>query len=606
MTTTAADTDRRAELLARLLRKRRQEQQENDQITAGPATLTATASSQQHGLWLAGELNPRSSDYNMITVLRLRGPLDIRLLRAAVSGLIARHEGLRTSFVERDGSLRLVIEPPPGRFWIEPMDLSAVPESSRSQRVVQLISDCCRQRIELRRAPLLRVYLARLATEDYLLGYVLHHIISDGWSMQILAAELSEFYCAAAEGRPARLPAHTIQPSDVYRWQRERLGTEAVQRRLNGWRDQLSGMPPLRFPLDRSRPAVPNGAGSTVTVQLPTELIVRADELAAATDRTPFSVLIAAFAVLVQQRTGQYDLAIGTVFSGRVRTEMESLIGYFANTSVLRIRTADDQPIGELIRHCHDVVLDAQRMQDVPFPDVVNAVAPARQPGTNPLFQICFTLSRSGVTIAAPAFESVDAQLLDVDVRGSRFDLTFQVIEQADGGFVLKLEYVAELFDESTMLRLATDYRNLLRAMVAGNDGGSLTLSRLQRAVDLSIPAPTPTTIRERVTPSATNTGTSEPGPTADTTLRNELARIWAEVLDTADDPRDDQNFFEVGGTSLTAVRLRARIVSQFGVDIPLADIFAGGSIAELLPSIEAELVGGPAALTGPVGGSSA
>ncbi|HEX8094848.1 condensation domain-containing protein, partial [Jatrophihabitans sp.] len=179
-TAPSAGTDRRAELLERLRRKRRQEKQENDQITAEPWTGTAPLSSQQSGLWLAGELS--NASYNMIILMRLRGPLDVGALRTALAGLISRHEGLRTSFAEQDGIPQMRVDPPPGRAWFEQLDLSAVPEPGRYQRAVQLVTDSCQQRIDLRYPPLLRVFLARLEDGDHLLGYVLHHIVGDGWS----------------------------------------------------------------------------------------------------------------------------------------------------------------------------------------------------------------------------------------------------------------------------------------------------------------------------------------------------------------------------------------------------------------------------------------
>jgi acyl carrier protein len=378
------------------------------------------------------------------------------------------------------------------------------------------------------------------------------------------------------------------------------LANPVVQQRLEQWRDQLTGMPPLRLPLDRPRPVTASLAGRKVLVELPAELIDGADKLARATGRTPFSVLLAAFAVLLQHRSGQHDLAIGSVFSGRTRTEMESLIGYFANTGVLRIRTADEQPVDQLVQHCHDVLLDAQQIQDIPFPDVVNAVAPVRVPGTNPLFQICFTVSRGGVTIAPLSIDGVQAELISIQARGSRFDLLLQVTERADGSFVLMMEYATELFDESTIRQLAVDYRTVLRTMLA--EPGRLNVRQLQQISELSTPLPTPhqpaVATGEQPAPRPVESLPGEPDRAELGDLRNALVRIWEEVFGTGNGVRDDQNFFEIGGTSLSAVRLRAGILSEFGIDIPLADIFAGGSIAELLPHIEAGLLESSTATT--------
>lgn len=574
--------ERRAELLEMLRRRRRQQ---DDQITAEPWAGPAEMSNQQLGLWLATELNPRNTAYNMVTVMRLRGPFDVAALRKALSGLIDRHEALRTSFTEHDGVPRMDVAPAPGPVWLEEFDVSDVPEPGREPRALRLITDSCQQPMDLRTAPLIRAFVARLNGTDHLFGYVLHHIVADGWSMQIVVRELNERYRAELEGRVADLPPMALQPSDVYRWQRNRLSADGVQRRLARWREKLSGMPPLRLPLDRPRPAVVGSTEGRAVVELSPGLLDRANELARTVGRTPFSVLLAAFAVLMQQRSGQYDLAIGSVLSGRVRTELEPLIGYFANTAVLRIRTAADQPIEQLIRHCHEVLLDAQESQDIPFADVVNAVAPERVPGTNPLFQVCFTLAYRGYTNTLLEIGGAEVEPVPINPPGSRFDLSFQVTERAGDTAALSMEYAAELFDQATMLQLGADYRSLLQALLTDVDGAALTVGELLQASGLSGARPV----------DSADASLDEPEqPIELDDLQNLLREIWLEACGFGDEVRDDQNFFELGGTSLTAVRLRARIVSELGVDIPLADIYAGGSVLDLLPHVQTALTGAP------------
>jgi acyl carrier protein len=591
-------TERRAELLEILRRRRRQQ---NDEITAEPWTGPAEMSSQQLGLWLATELNPRNTAYNMITVMRLRGPFDVPALRRALSGVISRHEALRTSFAEQDGVPRMHVDPAPGRVWLEQFDVSEMPEAKREQRALQLIGDSCQQPMDLRCAPLLRVFVARLDSVDHLLGYVLHHIVADGWAMRILLDELNERYRAEVEGRIVELPPPPIQPSDVYRWQRKRLSAGTVQLRLAQWREKLSGMPPLRLPLDRPRPAIVGSMEGGALVELPPGLLPRATELAQAVGCTSFSVLLAAFAMLMQQRSGQYDLAIGSVLSGRVRTELEPLIGYFANTAVLRIRTAADQPVDQLVRHCHDVLLDAQETQDIPFADVVNAVAPERVLGTNPLFQVCFSLAHRAHTNTLLGFDGVQMEQVSVTSPGSRFDLSFQVTERADGTGSVILEYAAELFDENTVLELAADYGRLLQALLSDDNSATLTVGELLQASRLGASADgqaddagsAETDLAGAPTDGSAELPAAAPEPDNPIEigeLRDLLRQIWQEACGAGEDVQDEQSFFEIGGTSLTAVRLRSRIVSEFGVDIPLADIYAGGSVRDLLPHIEAAL----------------
>ncbi len=420
----------------------------------------------------------------------------------------------------------------------------------------------------------------------------MHHIVGDGWSMPILTRDLSELYNAARTGRPAQLPELAVQPIDVYTWQRQRLNGEQGRQRLEFWRNQLAGMPQLRFPTDRPRPVQPSFAGRTVSVPLPSELIERADAEAAASGKMPFAVLLAGFAILLRQRCDQHDLAIGSVFSGRVRTEMEQLIGFFANTAVLRVRLADEQPVSSVIEHCHEVLLDAQRMQDVPFTEVVNAVQPERVPGANPLFQICFTLARDRVQVAPVAIDGMAAEQFTVLPRGSRFDITFQVTQLPDGQFDMQVEYAGALFEESTVHRLAVDYRELLTRMLPATGLAGLTVGELQQQCELAKPVQVrPAEGAARVAAEPEPDGWAELPDDGTGLLCDELASIWSEVFDVpAGQYSYDQSFFEVGGTSIQAVRLRTRIENSFGVDIELADIFAGGSVAELAASIEAAL----------------
>jgi acyl carrier protein len=623
MTSTGeAGVDRkRAELLEQLLRQRRLAKADQDRIDVVPREETAALAPQQEGLWLAAEVRPDETNYHIVVAMRLTGPLDVGLLRRAATELTARHESLRTGFVTLDGVPRLVVEPPPGTISLEQVDLTDLPEPIRLDRGLRLAVEHGEQVLGLRHAPLLRIWLARLGEQDYLLELLMHHIIGDGWSMPILARDLSELYNAAQAGRAAQLPTLSIQPIDVYTWQRNRLTGEQGRQRLAYWQNQLAGMPHLRIPTDRPRPAQPSYVGRTVSVPLPTELVDRADAEAATSGQMPFAVLLAAFAILLQQRSGQHDLAIGSVFSGRVRTEMEQLIGFFANTAVLRVRLAEDQPLSALIGHCHELLLDAQRMQDVPFTEVVSAVQPERVPGANPLFQICFAVARGPVRVAPLALDGMAVEEFTVLPRGSRFDLTFQVTQQPDGEYAMQVEYASALFDEPTVRRLAVDFRELLTRMLPATGLAELTVDELLQACDLAAqpaerarpdePAPPvePAQPGERARSgesAARLADRTEPAGVpleddqADGThlLDDELAAIWSEVFNVpAGQYSYDQSFFEVGGTSIQAVRLRTRIESNFGVDIELADIFAGGSVAELAASVEAALAGGDAGL---------
>jgi acyl carrier protein len=580
---------KRAALLEQRLRQRQAAQAGHDRIAPVPRTGPLRLSRQQEGLWLSAQLAPQLSTYNMPLTMRLTGPLDAGLLRAALGALTARHESLRTSFTTREGVPYLVVAEPPGEIWLEQTDLTAIPEDVRAQYALSLAAAQASRAFDLRRPPLLRAWLARLGPEDHLFQLTPHHIVCDGWSLPILTRELTELYNAALAGRPAQLPDLPLQPIDVDAWQRGQLAAGLLDQRLDYWRGQLAGLPRLNYPTDRPRPANPTLDGRHTTVDLPAELIDRADAEALRTQVAPFAVLLAAFATVLRDRTGQDDLALGSVFSGRTRTEMEPLVGFFASTQVLRVRLEPGLSARALIDQCHRTVLDAQKRQDVPFTDVVDAVQPERTPGVNPLFQICFTVARAGVTGVPVAFAGVTAEPLQIHQTGSRFDLVFQVTEKAGRRFAVQMEYSTELFDLGSVERLVADFRDALDRLLSVEDWAVTEVPAAPANVGVPQSDPADADADPDARPDPLD------GAARSALIRQELAGIWAEVFEVESGPLSgEESFFEIGGTSIKAVRLRSRIQESFGVDIGLADLFAGGSIAELTEAIDAALDGPP------------
>ncbi len=553
---------KRAALREQLLRQRRREQAARDEITPVARTGPLPLSRQQESVWLAAQVAPELSTYNMPVTMRLRGPLDPELLRAALAELTARHESLRTSFTAVDGTPLLLIEDAPGEVWFERADLTGVPERLRWPAALSAAHAQIGRPFDLRSAPLLRAWLARLAADDHVFQLIVHHVVCDGWSLPILARELSELYNAARAGRPAALAPLPLQPVDVDAWQRARRAAGRLDEPLAYWRAHLAGLPPLRLPAARSRPATATYTGNTLILDLPPDLVERADAQAGKIGVSPFAVLLACFATVLRDHCGQDDLAIGTGFSGRFRTEMEPMVGFFANTHVLRVRNEAGLPFSTLIERCQDVLLDAQQRQDVPFAEVVDAVRPDRAPGANPLFQVCLTLARAEVTAQASAFDGVTAERLRLDAQtgGARFDLTIQVTQEAPDRWSLHVEYSTELFDRAYAVRIAEDFRDALDWLVPGGapDG------RVRSDVQLDAAA-----------------------------IRQRLAELWMEVFEVEPGAHGDtENFFEIGGTSMKAVWLRVGIEEAFGVNLDLAEIYAGGSIAELTAAIEQALEG--------------
>lgn len=429
-------------------------------IAAAPRTGPLPCTYQQEGLWFLSRVDPSSPAYHITFAGRLRGPLDIPALRAALTALVTRHESLRTRFDPADGVPVQVIDPPPGDWPLEPEPLE--PDEAGAWLDRQ-----SRQPFDLAAGPVLRASLARTGPAEHLLLLVTHHIVSDGWSMSLLADELSALYGEAAGGPPAGLGELTVQAADHAVWQRRWLSGPRLRGELAYWREALEDLPVLEFPADHPRPDRPTGAGRYVNWRLPDELAGQLRELARAEQVSFLAVLLAVFATVLGHWTGQQDLAIGSVFAGRTRTETEPLIGFFANTLVLRTRLDGDPSFRELIRRCHETVLSASAHQDVPFRLVVEALRPPRLPGRNPLFQVAFTLQAAGVN-SGLALRGLDVSEVPLSSGRARFDFAVIAVEQPGGGLEMVAEYSTELYDPSRVERLAEDFRAAAQRLARG------------------------------------------------------------------------------------------------------------------------------------------
>ncbi|HEX8766910.1 MAG TPA: amino acid adenylation domain-containing protein, partial [Jatrophihabitans sp.] len=324
----------------------------------------------------------------------------------------------------------------------------------------------------LENGPLLRCWLARLDSQDHLLLLTLHHIITDGWSVGIITRELAQFYAGLGD----RLRPLELQPVDYAAWQQRQLGGETAPAQLDYWRDRLAGVPALEFPADRPRPSLPSWRGATYEGALAPEALQQAQQLAGTERVSLLAVLSAAFYAVLHRYTGEQDLAVGSVFSGRTRPELESMVGFFANTLVLRADLAGDPTGRELVRRCNDLVLGALAHQDVPFGTVVEELKPERVPGRNPLFQVSFTLL-TGDIIGSYRFGDLAVSPLPLQLGTSRFDLAFQVSMAPDGTATVWAEYSSELFDRDRVERLVEHFQVVLCSIAGDPD---CRLSRLE------------------------------------------------------------------------------------------------------------------------------
>ncbi|MFE6775104.1 non-ribosomal peptide synthase/polyketide synthase [Streptomyces sp. NPDC057702] len=466
-----------------------------DPIPTADRTGALPLSPAQRRLWFLDRFEPGGTTYVTLSALRLRGTLDVGALGAALDGLVARHEPLRTTFADRDGRASQRVHPP-HPVDLARADLSATPAGEREAALEALLAREAGAPFDLARGPLLRAGLVRLAADEHVLTLAVHHIATDGWSATVLGRDVAELYAAALAGRPPRLPELPLSYVDFAAWQDARA-TAADEAALAYWRERLAGVAPLELPTDRPRPAVRAGDGALLEFSLPATLTDRLREAGRRADATLYMTLLAACEVLFARWSGQEDIAVGTVSAGRERPELEHLVGMFVNTLVLRNRVRPDAPFTQLLGEVRATVLDAFAHQDVPFERLVEAVRPERDTSRTPLFQVMVALHNLGGR--EPELPGLAVEALTPPVRHATFDLSLDFVAGDDGltGYV---EYDTALFDRVTVERAVRRLRLLLEAVADDPDQsvGALPLMTdaerrtLTRWQGEPLPAPAP------------------------------------------------------------------------------------------------------------------
>jgi amino acid adenylation domain-containing protein/non-ribosomal peptide synthase protein (TIGR01720 family) len=409
----------------------------------------------QQRLWFLDQLEPNNPLYNIAAAVRLEGALDADALARALNEIVQQHEALRTSFANQDGQAAQIIAPAL-TLDLARTDLRDAPQTDP----LDLARADARLPFDLTRAPLLRARLVRIADDTHVLILVVHHIIADGWSMQILLREVIARYAA----RPASRIDLPIQYADYAIWQREQF-KPALEEQLAYWKQKLAtSSPVLDLPTDRPRPAMQTYRGALYKFELPPALGDALATLSRAEGATLFMTLLAAFQVLLSRYTGQNDFNIGAPIANRNRVEVENLIGFFVNTLVLRADLTGAPTFRELLKRTRATTLDAHAHQDAPFEWLVSALAPERDLSYSPLFQTLFDLDRAPITQIQ--LGDVIATPLDLDPGTAKFDLAL-VMAQDARGLRGSLEYNTDLFDAATIARLVKNFETLLTSIVA-------------------------------------------------------------------------------------------------------------------------------------------
>ena len=427
-----------------------------------PATPVPLSPPQQR-LWFLHQLVPDSAVYHIPLAARLHGRLDVEALRRSFEVVVHRHEALHTGILVEDGEARQHVSSV-GAFAL-PVDPWPDGDDAALERAAVREAN---QVFDLARGPLIRARLFRRSADEHLLVVTLHHLISDGWSMGVLAGELETAYAALRAGRAPTLPPLPLQYGDYAVWQRERLGGAELQARLAYWAERLAGAPAaLTMPTDRPRPTVQSFAGGHVAITVSREVTEGLRALARRHGATLYMTLLAAFQVLLARHAGQDDVLIGSPIAGRPRTELEGLIGFFANTVVLRGELAGDPTFCELLRRTRDTALGAFANAEVPFERLVETLRPARDASRNPVFQAILALQNAPRTPLALA--GLEVTPFPLDQGTAKVDYSLILVEVPEG-LRGTLEYCSALFDRPTAEGLVAQFGRLLQEIARDAD----------------------------------------------------------------------------------------------------------------------------------------
>ncbi|HEY1348557.1 MAG TPA: amino acid adenylation domain-containing protein [Ktedonobacteraceae bacterium] len=440
----------------------------------------------QEGLWFLHHLTSDNAIWNVPTTIHLRGPVQPTALEESLNSVIQRHEALRTTFmIVNDRPVQVVA--PTLRLTLPVVELAdnEIAVDKREQLEQAWIATQTHHPFDLRQGPLLRATLCRLDNSEYLLLLVVHHILFDGWSRDILAHELLETYSARVEGREARLPTLAVQYADYASWQRERLRGQAREEPLAYWAAMLKDAPQsTSFPADHPRPALQSHRGARLTQSLSAELAGGIKTLSAHAGVTPYTTLLAAFAVLLSRSGGQEDLVIGVPLASRHFTELEPLIGHFVNTLPLRLRLRGEQSFQELLQQVQTRLLEALARQEFPFELIVKALSPARNLSSTPLFQVTCTLQSATIS-AQPA--GLTAVVDEPESGLTAFDLSLELRESAQD-LSLRCVYCRDLFTQASIAGLLRRLQTILACALADPTQavGQLAVASLQERQQLT------------------------------------------------------------------------------------------------------------------------
>lgn len=449
-----------------------------DEIPLRPEAHSYPLSFAQQRLWLVDQVETESPFYNITSAVRLGGPLSVPVLRQALGEVVRRHESLRTVFAADRGQPRQIVRPP-APVPLPVVDLSGLPESLRQAEARRLVAQLAQGAFDLARGPLLRCALLRMAFDDHVMAYAVHHIVLDQWSVGLLAREAHAAYLDLVRGRPSALPELPIQYRDFAGWQRDALHDAALAERIAWWKGRLAGAPVfLRLPTDHPRPAVQSFHGAREVREIPAAVVEPLRALSLAGGGGLFPVFLTAFQILLGTRARQEDFIVASPVGFRSRRETENLIGLFVNTLLLRADLAGDPTLRELLARSRRHVVEAYAQGDVPLDRVIEELAPDRSLSASPFLQVGLNFID-----ALPEAEDGAAELtaapFEFDAGLSPFELNL-ILVRAGRSFLASLQYRTDLFARGTIAAMTQDLGMILEWLATRPDAA---LSALQEAL---------------------------------------------------------------------------------------------------------------------------
>jgi len=432
----------------------------------------------QQRLWFLEQFEAGLASFNVPVMFHLAGRLNVPAFKRALAEIVRRHEILRATFATKGEQPAQVIAEaaPPALSFV---DLSALPETTRAAEAQRLAAAEAQRIFDLQKGPLYRATLLRLNEAEHVFLLTMHHLVCDGWSIDVFMRELAQLYEAFDAGESSPLEELPIQYTDFAVWSREAKQEKILDEALAYWKPRLAGaLPLLELPTDRPRPATQSYRGACEHFKLPANLSEALHALSKSEGATLFTTLLAALQTLLHRYTGQDDIVIGSPVANRRRAEIENLIGFFVNTMVLRTDLSGNPTFRELLARGRETVLGAYAHQELPFAKLVEELRPDRNLSHAPLFQVMFILQSAA---SLSQFGSLALNTLPAHNGAAKFDLTFDLAPFA-GGLSVMLEYNTDLFEAATIKRLAGHFASLLQSIVANPDQRLSELSLLPEA----------------------------------------------------------------------------------------------------------------------------